>query len=166
MIRRLAIGLTFLVAAFTTYALFFHTSEEDRIRRQVAALADAVRIDVEDRELAARAPRVRKTFVRVLGPWVRVDIPDIVEDAHGREELAGMAISAQESFASLSVRFDPRAVELERGARAARVTGAATLTGTDRDGRAYREVRPVEMRFERIDGEWSMVALAVEAPER
>jgi hypothetical protein len=162
MARRLSIGLAFAAAALVTYLVFFRVSDEERIRRNLDALAEAVRIEPRERDPAARPLRIRRTFQRVLAARVVVAIDGIVEDAHPPDELAGMAISAAETFAEMTIRFERLEVHVDGGAGRASALGVATVLGTDHDGGAYREVRPVRMRFEVVDDTWRMVALTAE----
>jgi phosphoribosylformylglycinamidine synthase len=160
--RRLTIGLAFAAAALATYLLVFRVTDAERIRREIASLADAMRIDRGERDPAVRPLRIRRTFQQVLAPRVDITIEGIVEDTHPPDELAGMAISAAETFADLRVRFDRLEVEVDPSARRARVRGTATVSGMEHDGRPHAEVRGVAMRFEAIGGEWRLVALAAD----
>jgi hypothetical protein len=162
MARRVVIGLAFVAAALVTYLVFFRVSDEEKIRRNLDALADAVRIEPRERDPAARPLRIRRTFQRVLAPRVQIAIEGIVEDAHPPDELAGMAISAAETFADLTVRFERLEVHVDGGANSASAVAVAIVTGTDHDGDAHREVRPIRMRFAVVDDAWRMVALTAE----
>jgi hypothetical protein len=157
--RRLWIALAFAGAALA-YVLVFRPSDEERVRRQVAALADAVGIDPAERDPRARPLRIQRAFQRILTPWVRVDIADIVEDVHGRDELAGMAISAAETYGDLRVSFGSVHVQIDGTAKLAHVRAVATLAGTDHDGHREREDRDVTIGLENVDGEWRIAALS------
>jgi hypothetical protein len=152
-------ALVFVGAAALTYALLRRPDDEARIRGQVAALADAVRIDAGERDPRARPRRIREAFRTSLAPEVQVDIADLVEDGHGRDELAGMAVSAAQTFGQLQVDFGDVRVEVDRPARRARVTAVATLAGTDLDGQPDREVRNVTLRLVDGDGEWRIASI-------
>jgi hypothetical protein len=158
--RRLWIAVAFAGAAALTYVLFLRPSDEERIRRQVTALTAAVRIDADEANARVRPLRIQQTFRRVFTNTVQVDVPDLVEDSHGRDELAGMAISAAQTFRDLTLAFTEMKVEIDRPARRAQVTAVATLSGSDSEGHLQRAVRDVTMRLEERDGEWRIAAIA------
>lgn len=153
-------ALAFAGAAALAYVLFLRPRDEARVRRQIAALADAVSIDASERDPRARAIRVQQVFRRVFTRSVQVDIADLVEDKHGRDELAGMAVSAAETFDDLTLDFGDVRVEVDRPGGIARASSVVTLTGTDHDGHPQREARDVTMRFESVRGEWRIAAIA------
>ena len=155
-------------AAVLAYGLVFRRTPEERVRRQVAALADAVGIDQGERDPRARPLRILRSFRRLLAPKVHVEVTDLVEDVHARDELAGMAVSAAQTFRSLDVELTKVQVEVDASGRTALATAVAIVTGTDHDGRRVRDVRPVTMRFEDQDGEWRFASFTAEsspAPE-
>ncbi len=152
--RRLWLALTFAGAAALAYLLVFRPSDEDRVRRQVTALQSAVGIDAAERDPRARPLRIQQTFRQVFTRSVQVDIADLVEDMHGRDELAGMAVSAAETFRSFTLEFTNVRVEIDGPSQLGRVSARATLDGTDHDGQPQREARDVTMLFTEQDGEW------------
>jgi ketosteroid isomerase-like protein len=158
--RRLWIALAFAGAAALTYVLLGRPGDEERIRRQVSALASAVGIDAGERNAAVRPLRIQQTFRHVFTRSVQVDVPDLVEDAHGRDELAGMAVSAAQTFRDLTLDFSEVRVEIDRPARRALVSAVATLAGTDYDGSPQRAVRDLTLRLEERDGEWRITSIA------
>ncbi len=156
--RRLWIALVFAGAAALTY-IVSRPGDEKRIRWLVAALAEAGGIDPAERDPGARPRRIQQAFRRILSPSVRVEVADLVEDVHARDELAGMAISAAETFGDLTVRFGDVRVEIDPAARSARVTTVVSLAGNDHDGHAARETRQVVIYLEKSDGEWRISAI-------
>ena len=158
--RRLWLALTFAGAAALAYLLVLRPSDEERVRRQVTALSVSVGIDAAERDPRARPLRIQQAFRRVFTRSVRVDIADLVEDMHGRDELAGMAVSAAETFRAVTLDFTGVRVEIDGAAQAGRVDAVATLQGTDHDGQPQREVRDVTMLFTEADGEWRIASIA------
>jgi SnoaL-like domain len=158
--RRLWLALTFAGAAALAYLLVFRPSDEERVRRQVTALSDAVAIDAAERDPRARPLRIQQAFRRVFTRSVQVDIADLVEDMHGRDELAGMAISAAETYGSVTLDFTDVRVEIDRPSQLGRVYARATLQGTDHDGHPDREARDVTMLFTEGEGEWRIASIA------
>ena len=159
--RRLWIAIAFAGAAALTYALFFRPSPEARVRRQIAALAEAVGIDRAERDPRARPLRIQRAFQRILAPTVRVEIADVVEGSHGRDELVGMAVSAAETYGDLVVSFDEVRVHVDESARFARVEAVATIAGTDHEGHREHEVRDLVVGLENVEGEWRIAALSL-----
>ncbi len=157
--RRLWIALTFAGAAALAYLLVFRPSDEERVRRQVAALSAAVGIDASERDPRARAVRIQRVFRQVFTRSVQVDIADLVEDMHGRDELGGMAVSAAETFHAATLDFTDLRVEVDAPARVARADAMATLHGTDHEGHAQREMRDVTLLFMNVDGEWRIASV-------
>jgi SnoaL-like domain len=158
--RRLWIAVTFAGAAALAYLLVFRSSDEERVRRQIATLTAAVRIDAGERDPRARPIRIQQAFRRVFTPSVRVDIADLVEDMHGRDELAGMAVSAAETYRAVTLDFASVRVEIDGAERTAHASAVATLQGTDHEGQAQRAEREVTMLFEDVEGEWRIASIA------
>lgn len=156
--RRLWMALAFAGAALA-YVLLARPGDEARIRGQIGALSAAVRIDGAEAP-RARAIRIQRAFTRIFMPSVQVDVPDLVEDMHGRDELAGMAISAAQTFRDLAVALGTVRVTTERPERPAEAEAVITVSGADHDGHPHRETRNVTMRFEKADGEWRIASIS------
>jgi len=158
--RRFWLALTFAGAAALAYLLVFRPSDEERVRRQITALSGAVGIDAAERDPRARPLRIQQAFRRVFTRSVQVDIADLIEDIHGRDELAGMTVSAAETFRSVTLDFTQVRVEVDGSERLARASAVAALQGTDHDGQPQREVRNVTMLFTEVEGEWRIASIA------
>jgi hypothetical protein len=142
------------------YAVFLRPSEEDRIRRQLGALSEAVRVGPGDQNPVVRAARIQKAFGRILAPRVRVDVPELGEPSQDRDALAGVAMSVGGGLGSLEVGFDRVRVEIDRTGQKADVIAGVVVNAVELDGQAHREGREVTLRLDKIEGEWRITAAA------
>lgn len=155
-----------LIAALAALGYYFlRPSDEDRIRSQLATLAKVVAIDPAERDPVARPRRIEAAFDRILLPRVQVEVPEVVEDVYGRDDMADMAASVSGALRSLDVDVGSLRVEVDQKARHARVTGTITLAGTNLDGGKGSDVRDLVASFQKVDAEWRLAALTADLHE-
>ena len=116
-----------------------------------------------ERDPAARPHRIQQAFDRILLPRVEVEVPEVIEDVYGRDDMAGMVASEAGVLRELDVDVGKLRVEVDHDARRARVTGTATLTGTSLEGHRGSDVRDLTVRFEKVDGQWRIAALTADS---
>ena len=148
-----------LVGIAAAYVLFFRKSDEDRIRGKLAALSETVGKDAGE-DLVRRAARIERAFPHLFTKEVDLHIPDVAEGRQTRPALVALAAGAAGSAGRIDLHFSRVHVEIERPERRAWVTADAELLGTDRDGDAYRESRPLTLRFDMEEDEWKIADVA------
>ena len=157
MTKRVWIPLLAVALAGLFYVVLLRETDEERIRRRLTELAEAVRVDASESDKAARPLRIRKTFARVFSSGVRVQIPDV--SASNLDDLTELAIVAGASLRSAELRFARVRVLVSPGARSASVDTEATLTTTGLTGGATRDTRKLDVRFQNLDGDWRIAAV-------
>jgi hypothetical protein len=157
--RRLWIAAAVAIAAALVYTFFFRRSDEGQIRRQLRALAEAVRVEEGAGNPVFRAARLKDAYAHLFTPRVEVDVPELSREAMRREELVGATIAAEAPYQVVSLEFTGVRVEIDERTASARVTGAAAVTGVE-GGQRRLEKRDFSMRFEKADGEWRVAAVA------
>src|SRR6185436_9180248 len=152
-------GLVVAVAAALAilgYALFFRETDESRIRKRLAALAAAVRIDPAARDPLARALRIERAFAAGVSPGVRVQVPELGDVGGGRDGLLQLAVSSAGMFSSMQLGFERVRVQLAPGSRSAAVDASAVLSTTEHGGGSQRRTKRLDLRFENVEGEWRL----------
>lgn len=107
------------LAAFLAvgYWIFFHQSEEDRIKAPFHELEELVSEDIAP-GLMGKA-RVVQTFRRIFQPQVVLETPSApVSGVYTPEELAGVYLSMREAGAQINVRFRSLSIQSITGSRA------------------------------------------------
>ena len=158
--KRLWIAVVVAVLAGGTYALFFRRSDEGQIRRQLAALAAAVRVEDGPGNPVFRAVHLKDAFAHVFVPRVEMDVPEIGREPMRREDLVGVTVAAESPFHAASLDFTGVRVAIEDPPTFARGTGTAAGLGVQGDGRMRAEKRDFSMRFEKAGGEWRIAAVS------
>jgi len=161
--NKIAIALASIVAAMIVYALFFRTSEEDRIRQKLTALEAAVKSGASTSEIAARPLRVRESFARIFAPRVQVDVPEIAVGDRPREELAELVASSEGRVHGLNVAFTRVHLEIDPRAQPPRadVDALATVRGSSRgEGMKRSNVYQVTFHLEETQEEWRITRIA------
>lgn len=158
MIKRAWMPLLAVALVGFFYVAFLRENDEDRIRRRLTELTEAVRVRASEGDQgAARALRIQQTFARVFSSGVRVQVPDF--SASNLEDLTERAIVAGASLHSAELRFDRVRVDVAPGARSAAVDTEATLTTTGQEGGSSKEMRKLDLRFQNVDGQWRIAAV-------
>jgi hypothetical protein len=158
--RRLWIAVAVAVLTGTTYALFFRQSDEGLIRRQLAALATAVRVEEGPGNPVFRAVHLKDAFSRIFTRLVEMNVAELGSEPMRREDLVGATVAVEAPLQTASLDFTGVRVAIEDPPRFARVTGTATGLGVEGDGRRRVETRDFTMRFEKADGEWRIASVS------
>jgi hypothetical protein len=143
------------------YALFFRRGDDEKIRRKITDLAEAVRMTEGETNVVVRGGRIQSAFSEIFAKDVRVVIPDLGPLGSTRKELAGVAAQTGLRFQSAEVSFDGVSVAIEPSKTAASASANGTFTGFEHGSGIRRETRKVEFRFDKIDGDWRIVSLDV-----
>jgi SnoaL-like domain len=157
--RRLWTAAAVAVAAALVYVYFFRQSDEGRIRRQLRALSEAVRVEDGAGNPVFRAARLKDAYAHVFTPRVEVDVPELSREPMRREELVSGTLSVEAPFQAASLDFTSVRVDIDERTASARVTGAAAFVGVE-GGQKRVEKRDFSMRFEKADGEWRIAAVS------
>lgn len=160
--RWLPLGLIALGVVLAVVALVRSPSEEDRIRERLVQLEDAVRIDEGERNPLVRHGRVRKEFAEIFTPEVTARVDDLDARIRGRDELTAAATKAVVLYQSADVSFGDVEVQIDPAGTVAEVLATATVTGARHGQPPRRDERPVKLRFEKLDGDWKIIAATVE----
>jgi hypothetical protein len=148
------------------YALFFASSEEDRIRARLEQLEDAVLVTADDTNFLVRTGHVKKEFSEIFTKEVSIEIPELTEISAGRDELVTLAAGAPRLYGTANVDLGGLSIQIDKSETSAVAYGDATLTATRPTGELQRDTRTVSLRFDQIDGEWRIVGVSVSAPEQ
>lgn len=157
--RRLWMALGLAVLTGGGYAVFFRQSDEGRIRRQLTALSAAVRVEEGPGNPVLRAAHLKDAFSRVFAPRVELDVADLARETTGREDLVALTLGAEAHLRAAGLDFTSVRVQLEEPPVSARITGTATASGVEGDGRVHVERREFTMRFDKVDGVWRIAAV-------
>mgnify|MGYP001156165517 CR=1 FL=1 len=151
-----------VVAGVALYLTFFRSSDEERIRKVLGELVEAVAIKDGD-TIISRTARVRSGLRKIVDEDVRVNVAELSIDVRGRDKLEEQAIkvgllyqSAACSLASMSIKLDPQAT-------VATVDAVALVTAT-RGGERQVDKRDVHFLL-RKDDDWKISTIDV-APRR
>lgn len=158
--RRLWIAVAIAGLAGLAYAFFFRQSDEGRIRKQLAALATAVRVEDGPGNPVFRAAHVKDAFSRLFTPRVEVDVDGLARETMRREDLVAATVSAEAPFHTAALDFTFVRVAVEDPPTGARVTGTAAGLAVDGGGRTQAEKRDFTMRFEKQDGTWRIASVS------
>jgi hypothetical protein len=157
----IGIGIGLIIAV---YALFFSSSEEDKIRAKLDLLETAVAVEGQTNPVV-RGARIKDAFSAIFIKQVAVEIPELTQAKTGRTELVGLATQAPLAYETVSVDLGGLEIRLDQTALSAVAFGDAVLTGTRRSGELQRDDRQVSLRFDKIDGDWLIVSLTVSAKD-
>ena len=158
--RRLWIAVVVAILAAVAYTAFFRQSDEGRIRRQLKALAAAVRVEEGPGNPVIRGLHVKDAFSKIFMPRVEVDVAELAHEAMRREELVGATVALESRFSTAALDFTGVRVEIDEPTASARVTGTAAGLGVELGGRTRVEKRDFTMRFEKVDGVWRIGAVS------
>ncbi len=156
----IGIGVGLIIAV---YALFFSTSEEDKIREKLDQLERVVAVKGQTNPVV-RGARIKEAFSEIFIKKVLIKIPELTQVETGRMELVGLATKAPMMYETVSVDLGGLEIQLDQQALSAVAFGEAILTGT-RSGEPRRDDRTVSFRFDKIDGDWKIVSLSVSAKD-
>lgn len=143
------------------YAVFGTSSDEDLILERLELLAETVRQDESDTNPVIRGARINSVFAELFTKQVSVRVPEVPDIGADRRDLVGAATQTSARFRTASVKFGSTRVDLDPSKMTAGVTTKATLDGVAHDGDMRRDTRGVTLRFEKVDGDWKIVALTV-----
>lgn len=165
--RKTLIAALGLVAIAAVYVIFFRQTDEDRIRAQLSALAEAVTKHEGENEVLY-ALRVDKAFARIFTRDVELKVPEISEQSRPRKELAKLTVGASHAASKLSLRYQSIRIEIDRPMARAWVTGTVTVTASRGGGigAGDSESREVVIRFGKEDDAWRIASVSTVGGER
>jgi len=152
-VKRVLAGLGVVVGlGCVAYALFAGKTDEELIRERLAELETAIEVGGEPKNLAVQALQMKGTFSNLFEPGVIAHIPELGSVRRGRDELAALATSSRNYFASLDVDFEHVHVQIDAAGRNAEVDTRAELTALGRaESVPRREARAVRFGFFKHD---------------
>lgn len=154
-----------LFAVAAVYVVFFRKTEEDRIKAQLVALAEAVHKEPGENEML-RAMRVEKAFVHLFTKDVELSIPEVSSGRRARHELATLTVGAGHAASKIGLSYEGLHIEIEKPAARAWVSCTAVVSATLREGGGRLESREVVLRFVKEEDEWHISSVATPGGER
>jgi len=153
-------GIAVLVAVWLA---FFRSSDEARIRAQLAALAAAVKVSPDDMSAnpIARFARINDAFKKLFDAEVRVSVPELTTLDQGRKPLAELATSAPRIFRSFEVDFSDIEIKIDDAKTSALVGATANISAVEQGNVTRADKRAVDFRFAKVDGDWIVTSLTV-----
>ncbi len=148
-----AIGAIVLGVTIALYAILSRKSEEELIKDQLDALAQAVRVDAPDENPIFRANRLSEKFRGLFVDNVRLKIPELTSVSSGRKELVQVATRAGSYWRSVEVSFSDISISKVAGEANRKVETTAVLTAEEH-GEMRRDERHVTFGFTKKDGDW------------
>jgi len=161
----LPIALACVSALLLGYAIFFWPNDEEKIRARLDELSEALRQTESETNVVVRGARIHGAFSDIFTKEVSVRAPELGPLGSSRKELAATAASTGARFRTADVSFDAVQIALDPGKQHADVTSTATLTALEHGGGMRRDTREVELDFEKVDGDWRIVAIVVRRAE-
>ncbi len=143
------------------YALLSGSSTEDEIHQRLEELEQAVAVEGEPSHLVLRGARLKEEFSELFAKDVQVRIPELGEVTAGRQQLVELATHAPTRYRKVALDLDDLEIRVDEDATSALAVGEAVLTATRPDGSAERDARTVSLRFDQIDGDWTIVTVTV-----
>lgn len=147
--------------AIALYALFFGSSDEDRIRELLRRLESSVQVHDGNFNIIMRGSRIRKSFSTIFIRDVAFRIPDLQSTGAHRKALVALATQAPRLYRTAVVDLSELEIKLDDQAASATAFGDASLIGVRQGGLAERDRRSVSLRLDKIKGDWRIVALDV-----
>ncbi len=147
--------------AIALYALFFGSSDEERIRELLGRLENSVQVHEGEFNIIIRGSRVRKAFSTIFIPDVQFRIPDLQSTGTRRKGLAALATQAPRLYRTAIVDLSELEIKLDDQAASATAFGDASLIGVRQGGLAERDQRTVSLRLDKINGDWRIIAVDV-----
>jgi len=167
--------------ALVGYAVLARPSDEERIRGQLEALAEAVSSPEPVTNVVFRANYLKERFDELLTPDVRVEVPEVGSLPSGPRALALAAARVQTGLGVFDVTLGSLDIEMgvdeggdgtARGERtdarnAARTADAALARGRVKvGGSSYRrEERDVVFALRKDGSTWRVSSVRVSAPD-
>jgi hypothetical protein len=151
-----------LVASVALYLTFFHTSEEERIRKVLDDLTKVVAIKEGD-TILTRTARVRSGLQPIVDDDVRVNVGELNIDVRGRAKLEEDAIKVGLLYQNGDCDLTNVRIKLDPQATVATVDAVARVTAS-RGGERQVDQRDVHFLL-RKDGDWKISTIDV-APRR
>lgn len=143
------------------YAIFFTTSDEDRIRELLDRLETAVAVKEGTTNPVVRHAALKKAFRTIFTKKVSFEIPELTHVESGSDALAKVATQAPTLYQEASIDLAALKIEVDSEGLSAVAFGDALLTGVRRGGQLERDVRDVSIRLDKIDDEWRIVSVSV-----
>jgi len=157
--------LLLVVAGLGIFAVatLWGSTDEELIRARLTALADAIEVKASETNAVIRAARIKDAFSDILIKEVTVEIPELTEVRSGRMELVRVAAQAMTLWRTAQVDVSGLRLDIDKAGLSAVASGSVPLRATRHSGEAELDTRTVSIRFDKIDGRWLIVSVAVSA---
>ncbi len=143
------------------YVLLGRISDEELARAQVERLAATVSFSEPVGNPTFRAAHLNGEFKELLTPRITITVPEVGNMPSERNKLALATARVQAGFGSLEVGLDE--VVAEVGGEQATVRAIAVVE-QQRRGVPRSARRPVTFSLTKVDGDWLIDAIRVDAP--
>ena len=143
------------------YALFFGSTDEDKIRALLDDLEVAVQVNESETNLIIRGSRIKKAFSTIFTKDITFQIPDLNSGGGKRKELVMLAAQAPRLYRTAVVDLDGLNIKIDQSASSATAFGDANLIGVRQGGQSERDQRTVSLRLDKIDGDWRIIRMDV-----
>ena len=143
------------------YAIFFGSTDEDRIRELLERLERAVAVHSDETNVIVRGARVRKAFKEIFSKDVRFQVPDFQSAGQSRRALVGLATQAPRLYRNATVDLGGLSVKVDEKGESSTAFGQAVVVGVRQNGTAERDSRTISLRLDKMDGDWRIVQVDV-----
>jgi hypothetical protein len=154
-----ALGLVAIAAAL--YFVFFRSSDEERIKDQLARLAKTVSVSEEQKNPITRAAHLRSELAEIFEKDVRASIPELGSARVGRDALVELALTSSAMVRTVRVEITNVEIKIDDASKSAHVKATARLRGTMSDGQDKRDERALDLQLTRREGDWRIASLTV-----
>jgi hypothetical protein len=143
------------------YATFFGATDEELLRARLDALAGAIEVKPSEQNIVLRAARIKEAFSTIFVKDVAIAIPELTELRSGRKELVQVAAQAMTFYRTAWVDVGGLGLDVDKAGLSAVASGKVKLHATSHGGEAQLDERTVSLRFDKIEGKWLIVSVAV-----
>ena len=160
--RRLLFGVLALGILVTGYAVFFMSSEEDRIHEACDKLEEALRMPPDRGNAAFFALSLKAKLAELLTKDATFVVPESGQGALRLDAIVGGAMRLGEGVQTADVRLESRTIESLTDTSAT-VTAKAVVTALRGRG-PERHERPARLELVKVDGDWRFAQVVAERP--
>ena len=149
--------------AILGWSLLGRTSDEERVRAQLQALADALEVKPSESSVVFRAARLKDRLSTLLAKEIVVQIPELDGQTTGRRAVVQLAAQAPTWYQNATIDVGGLSVTVDAKSRSALANGNVELKGLRHSGEAEVDRRLASLRLDEIDGDWLVVSVIVAA---
>jgi hypothetical protein len=157
------IGAALVAISAVLYFVFVAGTDEERIRKVVDRLAQAVEVRTDDTNPLVRAARVKNTLEQLVDPDVHLSVPEL-GSRQGRGGLVELGAQASAGYSRVTIDPHDLSIKLDPSKTTAKVSGRATVRGTLRTGEDRNDERAFELLMRKDDGAWRVSTITVWPP--